>query len=64
MPDHPQSDLSVVEVRRHLHEMRQMWKSNDPSKPFYSSTKLANTSTRITEFAFAFVRAHHRQRAK
>ena len=63
MPD-AQSDLSVVEVRRHLHEMRQMWRSNDPSKPFYSSARLANSPMRVTDFAFAFVRAHHRQRAK
>lgn len=56
------SDMSVVEVRRHLHEMRKMWRGNEPATPFYTSARLAESDLTVSEFAFLFVQSHHRQR--
>lgn len=61
--DRPQSDLSVVDVRRHLNEMRKVWRGNRPAAPFYASTPLGDGSLTMSEFAFLFVQSHHRQRA-
>lgn len=55
-------DLSVVEVRRHLNEIRKRWRASCPEEPIYTATQLTTDFT-VAEFAFAFVQSHHRPRA-
>ena len=57
------TNLSVVEVRRNLNEMRKLWRSHRPSAPFYASAPLPNSTLTGAEFAFLFVQSHHRQRS-
>ena len=54
--------MNVVEVRRHLNQIRKLWRSNAPSSPFYTSALLSGTPQTASEFCFRFVKLHHRQR--
>lgn len=60
----PKSDLSVVEVRRNLAEMRKQWRSSRPDAPFHTSACVGDAAAPLTisQFAFCFVQGHHRQR--
>lgn len=59
--------MNVVDTRRHLNEMRKLWRSSGADTPFYCSTILDVASElpapiSASEFSFRFVRSHHRQR--
>lgn len=60
--DEKSEALPVVEVRRHLHEIRKRWRMNDPKEPFHTSVVLHNSELTVAAFAFHFVQSHHRQR--
>ena len=57
-----ESDMTVVEVRRNLSELRKLWRNNSPTDPFHSSMILKSSDLSASEFAFRFVRSHHRNR--
>lgn len=59
--------MNVVDVRRHLNEMRKLWRISSADAPFYASATLDVTSDlpapiSASEFSFRFVKSHHRQR--
>lgn len=56
------SDTKVIEVRRHLNEIRKLWRQNAPITPFYAAATISETKLTASEFAFYFVRSHHQQR--
>ena len=51
--------MSVADVRRHLNEIRKMWRGHSPHTPFYASAPLQTTPRvlSVSEFAFGFVQS-------
>ena len=65
MADQAQTKRTITRVRRCLNEVRRRWAAHSPASPLRLCDRLDDDgrSLTISEFAFEFVRGHHKQRS-
>lgn len=62
MPSTEEERASVARIRRTLAGIRSEWAHASPEQPFYACARLAETTGQpLVDFAFDFVRSHHRR---
>ena len=54
--------MTVAQVRRALHSLRQMWKNHSPLTPICLTETLDDGDMSVSDFCFEFV-VHHSKRS-
>ena len=54
--------MTVAQVRRALHSLRQMWENHSPLTPICLTETLDDGEMSVSDFCFEFVMSHHSKR--
>ena len=54
--------MTVAQVRRALHSLRQMWENHSPLTPICLTETIDDEFMTVADFCFDFVMSHHSKR--